>query len=90
MWNQKKSELFFYNSGNKIENRVDSSRKPQIFMCRKASVYAGFGKNKKKNEKTFKKVLTSMVSVIIYISLTQKRVSQKQAGTLERSLIIEQ
>ena len=28
-------------------------------MCRKASVYAGFGKNKKKNEKTFKKVLTS-------------------------------
>ena len=28
-------------------------------MCRKASVYAGFGKNKKKIEKTFKKVLTS-------------------------------
>ena len=28
-------------------------------MCRKASVYAGFGKNKKKIEKTFKKVLTT-------------------------------
>ena len=55
----KKSELFFCNSGNKIENRVDSSRKPQIFMCRKASVYADSGKNKKKIEKTFKKVLTS-------------------------------
>lgn len=28
-------------------------------MCRKASVYAGSSKNKKKIEKTFKKVLTS-------------------------------
>ena len=55
----KKIRIIFCNSGNKIENRVDSSRKPQIFMCRKASVYAGSGKNKKKIEKTFKKVLTS-------------------------------
>ena len=80
MWNQKKSEFFFYNSGNKIENRVDSSRKPQIFMCRKASVYAGFGKNKKKIEKTFKKVLTtSRKRANIYIVVAQdKRTTDKR------------
>ena len=44
----------------------------------------------RKINKLKKKCWQLRKSVIIYISLTQKRVSKKQAGTLERSLIIEQ
>ena len=49
-------------------------------MCRKASVYAGFGKNKKKIEKTFKKVLTSYGKRDnIYIVVAQdKRTTDKR------------
>ena len=42
--------------------REDNEESSEETTGCKASVYAGFGKNKKKIEKTFKKVLTSVTN----------------------------